>query len=325
MSAKDLYEAMRRFDEEYIPFPPFVAAATAIESNLGLFREVGLAQHLLVLGESGTGKSSLCAWVAHQHPRQRLPDRDVVPVLVVAVPPTATVGSLAEAALEALGDPAPTTGTLSAKTRRLVKLVQACGVEMLLFDEAQHLHDRGQTATHYMAADWLKSVIDAMGVPTVFLGLPRLETLLQVNEQLRRRFSKRVRLALGQSESDTVHGECLQLLISLGACLPIPLSAGVLSWEELGMRMYYASDGRVSYIKKLLAGGMRLAMECGVDRIGPHELEKVFTQEIWWEGIGSLNPFNEQFRFRKLDRGHEPFERHEGTGRHRAPRRPDPI
>ena len=40
-------------------------------------------------------------------------------------------------------------------------------------------------------ADWLKHLIDEVGVPTVLLGLPRLESLLQINEQLRRRFSRR--------------------------------------------------------------------------------------------------------------------------------------
>jgi DNA transposition AAA+ family ATPase len=60
-----------------------------------------------------------------------------------------------------------------------------------------------------MVGDWIKSLIDQTGVPTVFLGLPRLEQILQVNEQLRRRFSRRIRLALGQSDKSSIHAECL--------------------------------------------------------------------------------------------------------------------
>ncbi|WP_415879493.1 TniB family NTP-binding protein [Methylomonas sp. TEB] len=309
MTGKQNFTELRRFDEEYIPFPPFVAAIEAIKANLTLFRETGIAQHLLVLGESGTGKTSLCRWLAHQYPKLVMPDRDVTPVLIISVPAAATIASMAAVILDKLGDPASSTGTISMKTSRVITLIRACRVEMILFDEAQHIHDRGQAATQYMVGDWLKSLIDQAGIPTVFLGIPRLEGLLQVNEQLRRRFSRRMRLALGQSDETSIHGECLQLFRSLGSCLPIPLTCAPYTWEELGMRLYYASDGRVSYIKKLLAAALRRALDTDINDISPGLLELVFTHEIWWEGIGKLNPFNSAFEFRRLDRNNEPFER----------------
>lgn len=309
MNTEEIFTALKRFDEEYIPFPPFVVAANSVEANIALYRETGLAQHLLVLGDSGTGKSSLCRWIGEKYPRSILLDRDLVPALIVAVPPAATIASVAEATLAKLGDPSPSTGSISTKTSRVITLCRACRVEVVLFDEAQHIHDRGQVATHYMVGDWLKNLIDALGVPTVFLGLPRLESLLQVNEQLRRRFSKRLRLALGQSDTDSIHTECLQLFITLGSCLPIPLTSGDYSWPEMGTRLYHASDGRVAYIKKLLASALRHAMETELSQIGPPQLERVFTEDVWWEGIDALNPFNPAFEFRRLDRGNEPFER----------------
>lgn len=309
MKSNEAYNALKHFDEEYIPFPPFIAAANFIEKNIALFRQTGLAQHLLVLGESGTGKSSLCRWIGEKYPRSVLRDRDLVPSLIVCVPPSATIASVAEAMLTRLGDPSPMTGNISAKTARVITLCRACRIEVVLFDEAQHIHDRGRVATHYMVGDWLKNLIDEMGVPTVFLGLPRLENLLQVNEQLRRRFSQHLRLALGQSDTDTVEAECLQLFVSLGVCLPLPLSEGYYTWPELGSRLYYASDGRVAYIKRLLAGALARAMESGATEIGPKQLERVFTEEVWWEGVGALNPFHPAFEFRRLDRGNEPFER----------------
>ncbi|VVD60812.1 TniB family NTP-binding protein [Pandoraea cepalis] len=309
MNSHDIYNAIKRFDEDYILFPPFVAATQSIETNLGLYRETGLAQHLLVLGESGTGKSSLCRWIGQKYQRFELSDRDILPALIVTVPPAATIASVAESMLVKLGDPSPAMGTISSKTARVITLCRECRVEIVLFDEAQHVHDRGKTATHYMVGDWIKSLIDELSVPTVFLGLPRLEQLLQVNEQLRRRFSRRLRLALGQSEVDTIHNECLQLFISLGACIPLTLSSGPYGWGEMGMRLYYASDGRVAYIKKLLIGALRHAMEMQIPEIGPAVLERVFIDDVWSGGIGKLNPFNLEFEFRRLDRGNEPFER----------------
>ena len=87
MATVDVSARLQNFDEQYIPFPPFVAAMNAIEANLQMFREARVATHMLVTGEAGTGKSSLCRWLAHQHPRRVLPERDVVEILITAVPP----------------------------------------------------------------------------------------------------------------------------------------------------------------------------------------------------------------------------------------------
>ena len=304
-----IHVAVARFEDEYLPFPPFIVAKDAIEGNLSLFRETGLARHILVLGESGAGKSTLCEWITTQHPRRVLPELDVVAVLLVPVPAGGAISGIAEAMLAALGDPHAASGSISAKTARIVKLCKECRVELILFDESQHLYDRGSSHTQYGKADWLKTVIDKIGVPTVLLGLPRLEQLLQVNEQLRRRFSRRVRLALGQSEDISVEDECLQLFISLANSLELGVSAEPYTWQEMGMRLFYACDGRVGYVKKLLAAALRNCLEREEDRIGVATLERAFSDEIWWEGIAALNPFHPQFAWRRLDRGGEPFQK----------------
>lgn len=308
MKTTDAYARLKTFDQQYIPFPPFVAAKNAIKANLQMFRETGVASHMLVTGEAGTGKSSLCRWLALQHPLRVLPERNVVELLITSIPPAASIASIATTMLGALGDPHANVGTVSQKTHRVVTLCRGCGVEMLLFDEAQHLHDRGDTKTHYMVGDWLKHLIDELAVPTVLLGLPRLENVLQVNDQLRRRYSSRRRLAVGQSDTNTIETECLQLYLSLTSLIDMPVSSYPYSAEEMGVRLYYASDGRVAYIKKLLFASLRSAIEKDLDGIDAPMLESAFTNEIWWEGVGKLNPFNPDFDRRRLDRGGEPFQ-----------------
>ena len=303
-----MYQQLRTFDEQYIPFPAFVSAVGAIEANLRLFRETGVARHMIVVGEPGTGKTSLCRWLTHQHPMRVLPERNLVEVLVVPVPPTATVRGITAAMLEALGDPYPDKGTVTGKTERVKKLCRTCGVEMLLFDEAQHFHDRGGSVTHYMVGDWLKNLIDGLNVPSVLLGLPRLGNLFQINDQLRRRFSSRCNLALGKSRTLSIETECLQLFRSLVSLIDFPVSAHPYSAQDMGTRLYYCSDGRIAYIKKLLFAALRHALELEVDRIDAPLLERAFTEEIWWEGVGKLNPFHPDFEFRRLDRGGEPFQ-----------------
>ncbi|RYE41871.1 MAG: DUF815 domain-containing protein [Hyphomicrobiales bacterium] len=299
---------LQDFEAQYIPFPPFVAAKDAITSNLKLFREVGLARNMLVLGESGTGKSTLCKWLLDEYPPHELADRTKVDVLFATVPPASTIGGLAGVLLQAVGDPTPFQGTVANMTARLVALCHQCGVEMIMLDEAQHLQDRGTTKTHYLVGDWLKTLIDQVRVPTVMLGLPRLELLLQTNEQMRRRFSRRIHLVMGQSDEYSVDFECLQLFLSLASLIQLPVSAYPYSSQEMGERLYYACDGRVAYIKKLLFAALRRALETGREAIEVDLLEQAFIEEVWWEGTGKRNPFDPSFTFRRLDSGGEPFQ-----------------
>jgi hypothetical protein len=303
-----IYAILERFNEDLLQFPSYVAAFNDIEALLKLYRGSGLAQHLLVLGETGTGKTTLCRDFVTRYPRMMLSDRDIVPVLHISIPSAATIAGVTEAMLTKLGDPFPTTGTVSAKTARAVKLARALSVELLLIDEAQHIQDRGRLPTQYLVGDWLKTVMDELNVPTVLLGLPRVGQLLQVNEQVRRRFSRRRYLQMGQCGETSIEAECLQLFLSLGDSFPIPIRAGNFSWDEIAQRVYYASDGRVAYIKKLLAGAIRIAFERELDCIDTRVLQDAFIAEVWWEGVDQLNPFSEKFQFRRLNRPGEPFE-----------------
>lgn len=303
-----IYNVLERFNDDLLQFPSYVAAFNDIDGLIRLHRATGIAQHLLVLGESGTGKTTLCRDFVTRHPRVVLAERDLVPVLHVSIPSAATIASLTEAMLARLGDPAPTMGTVSVKTARVIKLARAMSVELLLFDEAQHIQDRGRLPTQYLVGDWLKTVMDEINVPTVLLGLPRVGQLLQVNEQVRRRFSRRRYLQMGQHGETSVEGECLQLFLSLGDNFPIPISCGDFGWNEMAERVYYACDGRVAYIKKLLSGAIRIALERDFPAVGPAVLEEAFSTEVWWEGVEQLNPFNIKFQFRRLNRPNEPFE-----------------
>ena len=96
---------------------------------------------------------------------------------------------LAEAILRALGDPAAAKGTTAEKTQRIIGFFRECGVQLLLIDEFQHFFDGTRVAESRRVSDWLKLLINKVGLPVVLAGLPRAIQVVNINPQLRRRFA----------------------------------------------------------------------------------------------------------------------------------------
>lgn len=103
---------------------------------------------------------------------------------------------MVETVLVKLGDPSFYKGSTTDKTHRIKNYLEKLEVKLVIFDKLQHFIDQGKTSNTFKVADWLKTVIDNTKVSTVLMGLDCNEQLLQINEQLRRRFSRRIDLKL---------------------------------------------------------------------------------------------------------------------------------
>jgi len=90
--------------------------------------------------------------------------------------------------------------------------------------------------------------------------------------------------------------------------LPLPLDSRPYGWRELGMRLHFATDGRIAYVKQLLVNAYSYAVEQSASCISADELAHAFSAAIWPTGIVALNPFHQEFEFRSLNRLGEPFQ-----------------
>ncbi|MFT7776018.1 hypothetical protein [Roseateles sp.] len=162
--------------------------------------------------------------------------------------------------------------------------------------------------SQYFVGDWLKTFMDALAVPVTMLGLPRTQVLLQVNEQLRRRFAHQVSLSVTSGSAELRCTESQALFVSLADALPLPLDPRPYDWAELGERLHSATQGRVAYVKQLLVHAYCCATDRGSECMAVEDLEKAFTESIWPAGVGALNPFDGRFEWRQLDRAGEPFQ-----------------
>jgi hypothetical protein len=261
---------------------------------------------LLLTGVSGIGKSTVLRHYESMFPRNQERGRTEIPFLYVKTPAAPTEKNVAQAALKALGDPAATRGGAEEKTARLQDLLPACKVEMVAFDEFQHVFHARRLSEIRPITDWVKNLVSDLPMGVLFSGLPEAEWVVEMNEQLKRRFSAHLELLPFTMKDNQVCAQMRGLLREyenrLPMTLPTPLHEG-----NLARRFFVASYGITDYIVKILDGSVSVANRTGVDRLDLPEFAQAFRERIWREVPDELNPFTECSSLRPLDQFGEPF------------------
>ena len=132
-----------------------------------------------LLGASGVGKTSVVDHYCKLHPPIETESETRQSVLKVTLQPDASPKGIAADLLLALGDPAWSSGTVQTLTSRAVKLLQRCGVELIVLDEFHHLFDMDRAKVMTKAAQWLKVLIVNTRIPVVVCGMPEAEHVLR--------------------------------------------------------------------------------------------------------------------------------------------------
>lgn len=299
-------KAYRSLKQSVIRYPQFNMAYRQIVSILELKKATGIAQHLLCIGAAGTGKSTLKSEIKKSYPEIRDTAILTIPVLTVDTPAIPTVKNVAESILLTLGDPLANKGTIANKTVRILSYLDACGVQLIIFDELQHFIDQGKKNTPYQVSDWLKNLVDNANIPTVLMGLERSEQILRVNEQLRRRFNQRICLKAFNLKDKLEYQTFSGIVVKLRDLHGYPMDFNIKSSEALE-RLHYATNGIIDYIVKIMLGAFEVAFREGQTTITQESFYKAFLQVIWHDAPDELNPFHQKFTWQSLTKLHMPF------------------
>ena len=266
----------------------------------------GVTDSLQIVGQTGSGKTSLAKWYEQQFPRTEHEGQKRIRVLRLKTPESPTVKSLAEAMLRALGDPWAHKGTASEKTERIIHLCKMCGVELLIIDEIQHFIEGNRHVELMRVTDWLKTLIDDLGIPVVLVGLPRSIAVTRSNPQLRRRFAAPYYFAPFQFNTGEQQREFRGLLKAFGQDLKI---GSVKIWApEEAIRFFHATCGLVDYVVKLVDDAVSRGGSGADGVITREDFAAAFARVVWRDAPERLNPFNPKAQLRPLTRPGEPFE-----------------
>lgn len=273
----------------YIAYPRFKEILAAIDDCHHLSNLKDEPECLFLKGETGAGKTTIMKSYAQKHPRRETASGTEVSLLSITIPAPATVKSLVTKLLWELGDPAYEKGSVSNQTIRLIGLMKDCGVELVFLDEFQHFIDRDSAKVLQTVSDWLKDLILDTKIPMILIGLPEAEAVFHVNCQLSRRFANRHNLNPFSWHDDSGK-EFRTFLHAIESQLPLCEQSN-LAAEDMAMRFYYASNGIVAYVMKLIRYGTYLALKQGQEKLDNSVLAIAFEQYVKADKPQRQNPF----------------------------------
>jgi hypothetical protein len=212
---------------------------------------------------------------------------------------------LPQAILKAMKSPFASRGVEQDLTDQAFELFRGCRVRLLLFDELNHLVDRGAERSHYERGDWIKQCLEVARIPICATGISRSEVLFRVNEQLSDRVSERVFIEpfkTGASASNQM-AQAMRAFDGLLGDIPRIKLDDPHNCE----RFSYATEGKLRGIRKILVEAIRTGGTSLPPRIDLEVLARAFRTVIYSNAPDKRNPFCLAFDGNRLVGDGEPF------------------
>ena len=239
-------------DNTTVQHRAFVDATDELEKSFAISTGNHAGRSFSLIGESGTGKTSVLDNFIRTHSPSRNRGGLIVPVLKTTAPVFPSVKMLCAAMLRDMGVEDHGKGTEHVLSSRLKVLIKNSQTRMIIIDEFQHFYDRGTKRIMRSTADWLKVLIDDTKTSLVVAGLPTSLLVIDENEQLYRRLLVAKHLPRFRYEDALLRNDFLAILETLGGNIDRFYKIPRLDSDDMGFRIYCATGGLFGNITKLL-------------------------------------------------------------------------
>jgi GTPase SAR1 family protein len=303
MNSMTHFIQQERLSRCFITTPQIDHTLTRIDDVICDTKYSGKAKGLLIRGPSGAGKSTMIKKLMNDRRSSSADDREFK-TIYMELPSKPTTKSMGESLLEVLGDACAKKHGHSAefKLLRIIGLLRDLGTELLILDEAQHIVDHQRNTLE--ASNWIKKLMNHTGLAVILVGMRNTQTLLDNDEQLRRRFSATVdfdRFKIIKAPST----DFFRLLQTLERSIAVKSIS--FTTHDIAQRFYYASYGLIDYLVKVVDRATNLVQKRKLEGITLETLSEAFKDEVWSTVKDNRNPFSSYFTFRSLVERGEPF------------------
>ncbi|MGF6725428.1 hypothetical protein P3T43_004806 [Paraburkholderia sp. GAS41] len=285
-------------EDTLVPHAAFNGALRRIEQCFAYADSAREPICIALIGETRTGKSRAMEEFSTRHPSIRNGEGLYIPILRVTTPAKPTVKSLVELMLERMHDELSESGSENAKTRRLVKLMDECGTQMVMIDEFHHFVDKGSHKVIHDVANWLKTLVDRIRCVLIVAGLPTCQAVLEQNEQLEGRFSAPVMMPRFEWKIDEHREEFIAILSAFHESMSRYFDLPELDNADMAFRCYCATGGLMGYLTKFLRQVVWNALDSGKRKITLGDLAIAHDEAVWAKHgpRGLPNPFTKNFQ-----------------------------
>ncbi len=226
----DIYQRAAAVHEIQVDHRAFTDVIEGVREAVLLSAYTPIVECVLLVGDPGTGKTSVCASLLEAYSqtsgRTTAYVTSRVGAIYVEIPSPATIDGIASVILKAMNDPFPNSGSPMARTERIVQLVNKSGTQLVILDEFHNLFSLEHPKRSQSVCDWLRGLINNLRATLVLVGTPNCTALVDGDRQLGHRFTYRFAL----SDIPVIDGEvaALQKYLSTFSGL-VPQYTGVKS------------------------------------------------------------------------------------------------
>lgn len=237
-------EKLTAFASTIVLFPTYEKAIKKILHSIHTSTVRGEPSSALLLGDSGTGKSTICKNLLNiiGQPLDTLETHgafQITPVLLCPIPADCTINRLSIQILDNLGGIEKNTRDKILESRIITRL-KTCKTKVIIFDEFHHLLEKGADKTREKLCNWVKNLMNSTLIPIILAGTPRCEEIINKHPQLARRYPYRVRLNnLGyNSEFKAIFTTLIGEMVKISS-----LHTDSFVMEEQALRTFYVISG----------------------------------------------------------------------------------
>lgn len=251
--------------DHWIDYPRAKEALALLEDLLGYPRTLRMP-NLLLVGDSGNGKSTIIERFRDQHPIAVQPTGEpLAPLVVMNMPSEPSETRFWSELLTALKIAHRDKETPDQKKRQAVSVLGYVSCRMLVIDEIHNLlYGSAAQQRHFLGV--IKNLSNELRLPIVAVGTRDAIRALHTDPQLSNRFEA---FGLPRWKLDRVF---VLLLNAFERLLPLSESSDLTS-KELAIKLHGMSGGTIGGLARLLKKATVAAIRSGKERIDSELLD----------------------------------------------------